>query len=106
MRAEASWQHRNFFNPEGAVTLRGVAGTLVYVLDIEAAGQVHFHLIGAYLNKLGGNGAVIPDVAITVEGILNIWSEYVTKGFYEPTAGVKWYAEDIKTYLISNGMVK
>ena len=27
MRAEASWQHRNFFNPEGALTLRGVAGT-------------------------------------------------------------------------------
>ncbi|MEA1073000.1 autotransporter assembly complex protein TamA [Sphingomonas sp. LY160] len=26
-RAEASWQHRNFFNPEGALTLRGVAGT-------------------------------------------------------------------------------
>ena len=24
---EASWQHRNFFNPEGALTLRGVAGT-------------------------------------------------------------------------------
>jgi translocation and assembly module TamA len=27
IRAEASWQHRNFFNPEGALTLRGVAGT-------------------------------------------------------------------------------
>jgi len=27
VRAEASWQHRNFFNPEGAVTLRGVVGT-------------------------------------------------------------------------------
>ena len=26
-RAEASWQHRNLFNPEGALTLRGVAGT-------------------------------------------------------------------------------
>jgi translocation and assembly module TamA len=26
-RAEASWQHRNFFNPEGALTLRAVAGT-------------------------------------------------------------------------------
>lgn len=26
-RAEASWQHRNFINPEGALTLRGVAGT-------------------------------------------------------------------------------
>ena len=27
IRLEASWQHRNFFNPEGALTLRGVAGT-------------------------------------------------------------------------------
>lgn len=26
-RAEASWQHRNFFNPEGALTVRGIAGT-------------------------------------------------------------------------------
>jgi len=26
-RAEASWQHRNFFPPEGAITLRGVLGT-------------------------------------------------------------------------------
>lgn len=26
-RAEASWQHRNLFPPEGAVTLRGVVGT-------------------------------------------------------------------------------
>ena len=26
-RGEASWQHRNFFNPEGALTVRGVAGT-------------------------------------------------------------------------------
>ena len=27
LRAEASWQHRNFFNPEGALTVRGVLGT-------------------------------------------------------------------------------
>jgi len=27
LRAEASWQHRNFFNPEGAVTVRAVGGT-------------------------------------------------------------------------------
>ncbi|HEU0310554.1 MAG TPA: BamA/TamA family outer membrane protein [Sphingomicrobium sp.] len=27
IRAEASWQHRNMFNPEGALTVRGVAGT-------------------------------------------------------------------------------
>jgi translocation and assembly module TamA len=27
LRAEASWQNRNFFNPEGALTVRGVIGT-------------------------------------------------------------------------------
>lgn len=27
LRAEASWQHRNLFNPEGALTVRGVLGT-------------------------------------------------------------------------------
>ena len=27
VKVEASWQHRNFFNPEGALTVRGVAGT-------------------------------------------------------------------------------
>ena len=27
LRAEASWQHRNFIVPEGAITLRGIAGT-------------------------------------------------------------------------------
>jgi len=27
VRLEASWQHRNLFNPEGALTIRGVAGT-------------------------------------------------------------------------------
>lgn len=75
-------------------------------LNINAPGQVHFHLIGAYLNKLGGNGAIIPDVAITVDGILKIWSEYITKGFYAPTTGVQWGAEQIVTYLKTNGMVK
>lgn len=75
-------------------------------LNINAPGQVHFHLIGAYLNKVGGNGAIIPDVAITVDGILKIWSEYITKGFYAPTTGVQWGAEQIVTYLKTNGIVK
>ena len=34
IRAEASWQHRNFFNPEGALTVRGVVGTQEQTLDL------------------------------------------------------------------------
>ena len=32
---EASWQHRNFFNPEGALTVRGVAGTQEQLLAVQ-----------------------------------------------------------------------
>jgi translocation and assembly module TamA len=35
VRVEASWQHRNFVNPEGALTLRGVAGTKEQVAAVE-----------------------------------------------------------------------
>ena len=35
VRAEASWQHRNFVNPEGALTLRGVAGTNEQLISAE-----------------------------------------------------------------------
>ena len=34
LRAEASWQHRNFFNPEGALTVRGVLGTQEQLLAL------------------------------------------------------------------------
>lgn len=80
--------------------------TLGEAININASGQVHFHLIGAYLNKMGGNGAVIPDSVITTDGILTMWREYASKGYYEPTNGVKWYAEDIKSYLVSNSIIK
>lgn len=35
VRAEASWQHRNFINPEGALTVRGVAGTKEQLASVE-----------------------------------------------------------------------
>ena len=69
--------------------------------------EVAKHLIGAYLNTMGGNAAFIPANVMTPQGILGIWSEYVANsGFYEPVAGVKWYANEIKYYLTSNGIVK
>lgn len=35
IRAEATWQDRNFFNPEGALSLRGVAGTQEQLASVE-----------------------------------------------------------------------
>ncbi len=82
-----------------------VSMTLGEALQVSAAGQVHFHLIAAYLNKMGGNGAVIPDSVLTVQDILGMWQEYASRGYFEPMAGVKWYAEDIVNYLKTNGIV-
>jgi hypothetical protein len=82
-----------------------VSMTLGEALEVNAAGQVHFHLIGAYLNKMGGNGAEIPETVLTALDILGMWQEYASRGYYEPMAGIKWYAEDIVSYLKTNGIV-
>jgi len=83
-------------------------------------GRVAFHLIGAYLNVKGGSGASIPSHIITEGVIKSIWTEWDTKGYYEPMAGVRWYAEHTQVgasitvaapnggiigYLKSNGIV-
>lgn len=68
-------------------------------------GKVAFHLIGAYLNCLGGGGSSISPLAMTVSGVLKIWVEWATKGYYEVTAGVQWRADEVKLYLKSNGIV-
>lgn len=79
--------------------------TLGEAIQVNAPEQVHFHMIGAYLNKLGGNGAVIPDNVLTAQDILDMWQEFATKGYYEPMAGIRWYASEIKAYLLNNGIV-
>jgi hypothetical protein len=67
--------------------------------------KMAFHLIGAYLNVNGGNGAVIPSNVITAGEITTIWHEWSTRGYFEPTAGVQWNATAIKYYLVSNGII-
>ncbi|MDR0776725.1 MAG: hypothetical protein LBE81_08825 [Azonexus sp.] len=83
-----------------------VSMTLGEALNVNAPGQVHFHLIGAYLNKWGGNGAVIPDTVLTAREILGVWQEYASRGYFEPMAGIKWHAEEIVDYLKTNGIVR
>ena len=68
--------------------------------------NVAFHLIGAYLNKLGGNGAVIPDNVMTLQGIKDIWTAWNTNGQYEVSAGIYWNGTQLVQYLTSNGLVK
>lgn len=52
----------------------------------------------AYLNAAAGKTTGI----LTITQVTTIWSEYATKGYYEPTAGIKWYAETTDPVAMSN----
>jgi hypothetical protein len=52
------------------------------------------HLAAAYLNVRSGRINYF-----TVAVLKAMWHDLVTYGYYTPTAGTKWYAEDIKNYL-------
>jgi hypothetical protein len=69
--------------------------TLLAVL--KKRGQPHSvarHLAAARLNVASGLVPVLNEATIQT-----IWLEYTSKGYFEPTAGVKWYAPEIVDYL-------
>lgn len=60
--------------------------------------QLGAHLCSSILNIASGK---IPAGIMTTTMLYTMWNEYITKGYYEPMAGVKWYGPDIVTYLKS-----
>jgi hypothetical protein len=54
------------------------------------------HLVAARLNVAKGWTPVLDESRIQT-----IWLEYTSKGYFEPTAGVKWYQPEIVAYLES-----
>lgn len=97
-------------NPSGVGHISMTMGEVLDLTGNADPGKVAFHLIGAYLNAKGGNGAVINLGTLgpgeTVESIIiGVWSEWVSKGYYEPMAGMQWGSEQIVNYLKTNGIV-
>lgn len=83
----------------------GKSFTMLEVLNLKGSedpGKVAFHLIGAYLNVKAN---LVSPAAIDEPRILGIWAEWATRGYFEPVAGVRWYAAEIVDYLKSNGIV-
>lgn len=77
--------------------------TLLDVVSIGAGppNDVGRHIVATLLNVKKGWAP-----ALTLEGVKNIWTEYMTTGgglagYYEPTAGVKWFHDQIVDYLLS-----
>jgi hypothetical protein len=58
--------------------------------------QLGAHCVAALLNARKGWTPVLTEAQVR-----NMFNEYDSKGYFEPTAGVKWYPEDIVAYLQS-----
>lgn len=52
------------------------------------------YMMAAYLNVVSGRVNFI-----SIEALQSCWNEWVSKGYYEPMAGQRWYANDIVGYL-------
>ena len=48
------------------------------------------HLVAAYLNALKG---LTPREVLDVPTIKSIWTSFVARGYYEPTAGIRWFPD-------------
>lgn len=94
-----------FYKTESGVTRSLTMFEVMNLTGNEDLEKMAFHLLGAYLNCLGGGGARISPLAMTPDGIRRIWSEWAMRGSYEVTAGVYWNATQIKDYLLSNGII-
>lgn len=55
-----------------------------------------FHLVAAYFNVLSGKINFL-----TVDRLKLMWHDLMAYGYHVPSAGTKWYAEDLKKYLQS-----
>ena len=116
VRAEASWTDRNFFNPEGAVTVRAVAGTKEQLFGVQfrrsnflQRDQTLNVQLSASHQKFDAYEARTVDLAANIERLSNfIWQKKWTwsyggewlatdeRGVFSP-AGIK----DTKTFLIA-----
>ena len=56
------------------------------------------HIVAALLNA-----ATVPNLTpvLSVTAVIGMWNEWVSKGYFEPTANVRWDAATIVTYIKS-----
>lgn len=66
--------------------------TFLQVLQLQGGGRdaVARHIVAAFLNAKAG--LTLPNV-LSWQRVLDIWSSFDRLGYFEPTAGIRWYAD-------------
>lgn len=101
----ASWSGGTHFSSIFTCAGQGriyTAYSLMQVIWLTGSGdpaQLGAHCVAAILNARMATTPVLTETKV-----VNIFNEWDIKGYFEPTAGVKWYAADIVNYLNSTMM--
>lgn len=56
------------------------------------------HMVASVLNVASGR---VPGTVLTIPLLKTMWIDYRSNGYFEPTAGIKWYHDEIQSYLDS-----
>lgn len=79
--------------------------TLLQVLELEGGGNIAVGraIVAALLNAADHK----TDLVLNVDQVKAMWRDFAMNGYYEPTAGVKWYADspDIPGMIGSGGII-
>jgi hypothetical protein len=77
---------------QGSLTTDFSGKTLLDVLGMQGGDEIALAraITAALLNAASGRTSAV----LGVQAVRNIWTEYVNnKGYFEPTAGIKWYID-------------
>jgi|SRR6185437_9078480 len=72
--------------------------TMLQVIDFTQGGRdmnaLGRYIVAAMLNARSGRTPVLNET-----GVRNMWNDLINRGYYEPTAGIRWTSTEIVTYL-------
>lgn len=72
--------------------------TMLQVIDFTQGGRdmnaLGRYIVAALLNARAGRTPVLNET-----GVRNMWNDLVNRGYYEPTAGIRWTSTEIVAYL-------
>lgn len=106
-RAEASWTHRNFFKPEGAITLRGVAGTEEQLASLSFRRnnfRMRDRVLTAQVSAANINRNAFDAKTISLSGGLELQSNLIFQKPWTWSIGAEILASDERDTIVETGV--
>lgn len=105
-RAEASWTHRNFFKPEGAITVRGVAGTEEQLASLSFRRnnfKMRDRVLTAQISAANINRNAFDAKTLSLSGGLELQSNLIFQKPWTWSIGAELLASDERDTIVTTG---